>query len=65
MLKRFLGLLDVLLARDYLEIAHTIWSKGMRHFNENYQAKLALANSVTQESTNFSQTQKNLAGITC
>jgi hypothetical protein len=49
-----------------VEIAQTIfYAKECDTLAENDEAKLALANSIPQESTNFSQTQKNSAEIRC
>jgi len=51
---------------DYMEIAQAVfYAKKCDTLPENDQAKLALANSITQKSTNFSQTHKNPAEIKC
>jgi hypothetical protein len=55
-----------MLTRDYVEVAQTIfYAKKCNTLPENDQAKLALANSITQNSTNLSQTHKNPAEIGC
>lgn len=49
-----------------MEIAQAIfYAKECVTLTEKDQAKSALANSISQESTNFSQTQKNPAEIRC